>query len=177
MVYNLGAKIYSYENKKPVFNGNVYLMDGVILTGDISFGNDCSVWFNTVIRGDVHYIKIGNKVNIQDLSMLHVTNNKFPLNIEDEVTIGHSVKLHGSTVKKGAMIGIGATVLDGSEIGENSLVAAGALVLEGFEVPPETLVAGIPAKPIRKLKEEEIEKIKSISNHYIDYAKKYFKID
>ncbi len=174
MIFNLGAKIYSYEGKSPEFEGNIYLMDGVKLTGDIKFGNDCSVWFNTVIRGDVHYIRIGNRVNIQDMSMLHVTNGKFPLNIEDDVTIAHSVNLHGSTVKKGAMIGIGATVLDGSEIGEFSLVAAGSLIREGYKVPPETLMAGVPAKPVRMLKSEELDRMNSISRHYIEYAKKYF---
>jgi carbonic anhydrase/acetyltransferase-like protein (isoleucine patch superfamily) len=176
MIYNLGAKIYSYEGKTPEFKGTVYLMDGAKLTGDITFGDACSVWFNTVIRGDVHFIKIGKRVNIQDMSMLHVTNGKFPLNIEDNVTIAHSVNLHGSTVRKGAMIGIGATVLDGSIIGENSLVAAGALVREGYEVPPFTLVAGVPAKPIRKLKDEEIKRISDIGSHYINYAKKYFNL-
>lgn len=176
MIYNLGAKIYSFEDKSPSFKGNVYLMDGVKLTGDITFGKDCSVWFNTVIRGDVHYVRIGDRVNIQDMSMLHVTNGKFPLNIENDVTIAHSVNLHGCTIKKGAMIGIGATVLDGSIVGEGALVAAGSLVREGFEVPANTLVAGVPAKPLRELKDEEVKRIESIGKHYIDYARKYFNL-
>lgn len=174
MIYNQGAKIITYKGISPRINGDIYLMDGVKLIGDITFGMNCSVWFNSVIRGDVNYINIGSNVNIQDLSMLHVTNDKFPLVIEDDVTIAHSVVLHGCTVKKGAMIGIGAKVLDGSIIGENSLVAAGSVVREGYEVPPNTLVAGVPAKPVRKVNDEEIERMKIISSHYLDYAKSYF---
>lgn len=174
MIYNQGAKIYPYLGTKPRFKGDIYLMDGVKLIGDITFGNNCSVWFNTVIRGDVHYIKIGENVNIQDMSMLHVTNNKFPLNIKDNVTIGHSVVLHGCTVEQGALIGIGAKVLDGSTIGENSLVAAGTVVKEKFEVPPRTLIAGVPGKIIKELSDEEIKRFSGIANHYIDYAKNYF---
>ncbi len=116
-----------------------------------------SVWYNTVIRGDVHYISIGKMSNIQDCSMLHVTNGRFPLNIGSKVTIGHSVTLHGCTLKDLCLIGMGAVILDGALVEENSMVAAGAVVTPGFQVPSGKLAAGVPAKIIRDLTDKEIE--------------------
>lgn len=178
MIYNFNnaAGVFEYLEYQPEFKGRAYLFDGAKVIGNVTLGEDVSVWFNSVIRGDVHYIRIGDRVNIQDLSMLHVTNDKFPLNVGDDVTVGHNVTLHGCTVENGALIGIGAKVLDGSKVGENSLVAAGAVVREGFSVPPETLVAGVPAKVMRALTDEEIDKISSSAGSYVNYAKSYFNL-
>lgn len=169
------ASIITFKGISPRIHPSVFLCDGVKIIGDVELGKDCSVWFNTVIRGDVHYIKIGEGVNIQDLTMLHVTNDKFPLNIGNYVSIGHSVSIHGSTIHDYSLIGVGATVLDGSVINSNSLVAAGALVREGFIVPSGVLVAGVPAKILRDLTEDEIIKIKETATNYIKYADEYRK--
>lgn len=178
MIYNFknAAGVFKYLEYEPEFKGRAFLFDGAKIIGNVTLGKDVSVWFNSVIRGDVHYIRIGDRVNIQDLSMLHVTNDKYPLNIGDDVTVGHNVTLHGCTVEDGALIGIGAKVLDGSRIGKNSLVAAGAVVREGFTVPPGTLVAGVPAKIRRGLTDEEISKISSSAESYVNYAKSYFNL-
>lgn len=111
----------------PKFGKNCYVAEGACVIGDVTMGNDCSVWFNAVLRGDVHFIKIGNRVNIQDCCCLHTLNGKAPVILEDDVTIGHHVTLHGCVVHKNALVGMGSTVLDFAEIGEGAIVAAGAL--------------------------------------------------
>ena len=155
----------------PKIGNNVFLASGVKIIGNVEIGDDSSVWYNTVIRGDVHYIKIGKKTNVQDCSMLHVTNGKFPLNIGDKITIGHSVSLHGCTLQDLCLIGIGAIILDGAVVESNSLVAAGALVKQNYIVPAGKLVAGVPAKVIRDLTDEEINDIEAGANRYVEYAK------
>jgi carbonic anhydrase/acetyltransferase-like protein (isoleucine patch superfamily) len=163
-------KIYPYEGMLPKIHKTVFLADGVRIIGDVEIGEYSSVWYNTVIRGDVHYIKIGSMTNIQDCSMLHVTNGKFPLNIGDKVTIGHSVKLHGCTLNNLCLIGIGAIILDGATVEENSMVAAGSVVKPGFIVPSGKLVAGVPAKVVRDLTKEEIEDLEASALRYKKYA-------
>lgn len=167
------ATILEYMGKKPKIHPSCFLCEGVRIIGDVEIGADSSVWFNTVIRGDAHYIRIGERTNIQDMSMLHVTRDYFPTTIGDDVTIGHSVSLHGATLKNGCMIGIGAVVLDGATIGERAVVAAGAVVKEGFEVPPATLAAGVPAKIIRDLNEEDLRKYAEPSINYLKYVENY----
>lgn len=167
------ASIITYKGITPKIHPSVFLCEGVRIIGDVEIGKDSSVWYNTVIRGDVHYIKIGERTNIQDQSMLHVTNGLFPLNIGNGVLVGHSVTLHGATLLDSCLIGIGAIVLDGAVINSNSIVAAGALVKEGFVVPEGVLVAGVPAKIIRDLKMEEIEKIKMMVDRYVGYVAEY----
>ncbi len=164
--------LYPYEGKFPKLAEDVYLFPGVKIVGDVELGKGTNVWFNSVIRGDVHYVKIGEYTNIQDLSMLHVTNGKFPLNIGNKVTVGHSAKIHGCTIEDLTLIGIGAILLDGSYVEKNSIVAAGAVVRQGFRVPSGTLVAGVPAKVIRELTEEEIAYFEVSAKHYAEYAKK-----
>lgn len=143
---NEEVKLFPYQNYYPRISENVFLASGVKIIGNVEIGSNSSVWYNTVIRGDVHYIKIGERTNIQDCSMLHVTNGKYPLNIGNKVTIGHSVSLHGCTLNDLCLIGIGAVILDGAVIESNSIVAAGALVKQNFVVPAGKLVAGVPAK-------------------------------
>ncbi|HSW54503.1 MAG TPA: gamma carbonic anhydrase family protein [Ignavibacteriaceae bacterium] len=164
-------KIFPYRGYLPKLGKNVFLASGVKLIGNVEVGKDSSVWYNSVIRGDVHYIKIGESTNIQDCSMLHVTNGKFSLNIGNKVTIGHSVSLHGCTLQDQCLIGIGAIVLDGAIVESNSMVAAGALVKQSFVVPSGKLVAGVPAKVIRDLTNDEIKDIEAGAHRYVEYAR------
>ena len=164
------GKLIKYKDLFPEIHPSVFLASGVKIVGDVKIDEYSSVWYNTVIRGDVHYIRIGKMTNIQDLSMLHVTNGKYPLNIGDKVTIAHSVKLHGCTVMNSALIGIGAVILDGAVVEEKSMVAAGAVVKQNFVVPSGKLAAGIPARIIRDLSEEEIANLDASAVRYRDYA-------
>jgi len=165
------VKIFPYRGFYPQIGENVFLASGVKIIGNVEIGKNSSVWYNSVIRGDVHFIKIGESTNIQDCSMLHVTNGKFPLNIGNKVTIGHSVSLHGCTLQDLCLIGIGAIVLDGTVVESNSMVAAGALVKQNYIVPTGKLVAGIPARVIRDLTTEEIKDIEVGARRYVEYAK------
>jgi carbonic anhydrase/acetyltransferase-like protein (isoleucine patch superfamily) len=162
--------LFPYLDYYPKLGDNVFIAPGVKIIGNVEIGNKSSIWYNTVIRGDVHYIKIGEYTNVQDCSMLHVTNGKYPLNIGSKVTIGHSVTLHGCTIMDLCLIGIGAIVLDGAVIESNSLVAAGALVKQDFVVPSGKLVAGVPAKVIRNLTNTEIEEFEASAIRYRDYS-------
>ncbi|MCW8848335.1 MAG: gamma carbonic anhydrase family protein [Melioribacteraceae bacterium] len=163
-------KIFPYKNMLPKIHETVFLASGVKLIGDVTIGKNSSVWYNCVIRGDVHYVKIGKDTNIQDLSMLHVTNNRFPLNIGNKVTIGHSVKLHGCRIMDLSLIGIGAIVLDGAIVEEKSLVAAGTVIKPGFVVPTGKMVAGVPGKVIRDLSEAEINDFEASAERYKKYT-------
>ena len=165
------VKLFPYLNYYPKIGENVFLASGVKIIGNVEIGNNSSVWYNTVIRGDVHYIKIGESTNIQDCSMLHVTNGKYPLNIGNKVTIGHSVSLHGCTLNDLCLIGIGAIILDGAVIESNSMVAAGALVKQNSVVPSGKLVAGVPAKVVRNLTDEEILEFEESANRYVQYSR------
>ena len=164
-------KLFPYLNYYPTLGENVFLGSGVKIVGNVEIGDNSSVWYNTVIRGDVHYIKIGQSTNIQDCSMLHVTNGKYPLNIGNKVTIGHSVSLHGCTLNDLCLIGIGAIILDGAIIETNSTVAAGALVKQNFVVPSGKLVAGVPARVIRNLTDEEILDFEESATRYVQYSR------
>jgi len=164
------VKLFPYLKIFPTLGENVFLASGVKIIGDVQIGRNSSVWYNSVIRGDVHFIRIGESTNIQDCSMLHVTNGKYPLNIGSKVTIGHSVCLHGCTLQDLCLIGIGAIVLDGAIVETNSFVAAGSLVKQNFIVPSGKLVAGVPAKVIRNLTDSEIEDIEASSERYKKYS-------
>ncbi len=164
------GKLYPYENKFPIIDKTSFIADGVKIIGEVEIGKYCSVWYNTVIRGDVNYVKIGDLTNVQDLSMLHVTNGKYPLIIGSKVTIGHSVKLHGCVIEDLSLIGIGAIILDGALVQTKSIVAAGSVVKPGFVVPSGKLVAGIPAKVVRDLRDEEIEDLEHSAYRYKKYS-------
>ena len=176
MNYRLNRKqedqIIPYENIYPELHESVFLASGVKIIGDVKIGRNSSVWYNSVVRGDVNYVRIGEDTNIQDLSMLHVTNGKFPLVIGNQVTIGHSVKLHGCKVKDLCLIGIGATILDGAVVESHSIVAAGAVVTPGFTVPSGKMVGGIPAIVIRNLTQEETDDISQSAVRYREYTLK-----
>ncbi len=161
-----------WEGIWPGLHPSVFLADGARVIGDARLGEDVSIWYNTVIRADVHYIEIGARTNIQDLSCLHVENQKFPLILGSDVTVGHSVTLHGCTVHDGCLIGMGAVLLNGCEVGEESLIAAHAIVPEGMKIPPGSLVMGSPAKIRRELSPEERAKIRSSGKKYCGYVRR-----
>ena len=172
--------IYPYKNITPVLGKNCFIAQSADVIGEVTMGDECSIWFGCVVRADVHYIKIGNRVNIQDLSMIHVTHYKKPDKsdgnptiIEDDVTIGHRVMLHGCTIKKACLIGMSATILDGAVIGEESIVGAGALVTKNKIFPPRSLIMGSPAKVIRELKDEEIEELYRSAKRYVEFKNEY----
>jgi len=165
--------IIPYRGIKPRIDPSVFIAEGAQIIGDVEIGRDSSVWFNTVIRGDVHYIRIGERTNIQDNCVLHVTHDTYPLVIGSDVTVGHGAILHAATIKERCLIGMGAKVLDNATVGPYALVAAGALVLENFEVPEGALVAGVPARFKRMLTEEEREQIVQSAQNYVGYVKTY----
>jgi gamma-carbonic anhydrase len=147
--------IYEYKGIKPRLGKDVFLAPGVVVLGDVEIGDGSNIWFNTVIRGDVYWVKIGRKTNIQDLCMLHVTGGRFPLTLGDGVIVGHRAVLHGCTIHNNALVGIGALVLDGAVVEEGAIVAAGAVVTPGTVIPADRVAVGIPARPTRKPTEEE----------------------
>jgi len=165
--------ILPYLGTYPKIDESVFICEGVQIIGDVVLAKDVNVWFNSVIRGDVNYIRIGERTNIQDGCLLHVTYKKYPLNIGKDVSIGHGAILHGCTVKDYVLIGMGAKLLDNCTVNSNSLIAAGALVKENFVVPEGVLVAGLPGKIIRDLTEEEIQMVKERSRSYLTYVNNY----
>lgn len=166
---------YSYKNISPEIPESVFIAPNAIVIGDVVMGEDSSIWFQTVVRGDVNKIRIGARTNIQDGSVLHVTYNKWNLTIGNDVTVGHGSILHSCTIEDSCLIGMGARVLDGAHIGEFSLVAAGSLVREGDKVPRNSLAAGVPAVVKRSLTEEEIDRIKHSAQRYVEYKNVYLK--
>jgi len=168
--YGNEIKKLPYENEFPELEENVFLASGCKIIGDVVIGKDSSVWYNTVVRGDVNYIRIGERTNVQDCSMLHVTNKKHPLVIGNNVTIGHSVTLHGCTLKDLCLIGMNAVVLDGAVVEEKSIVAAGSVVKPYFTIPTGKLAAGVPAKIIRDLTEDEMMEFEKSSERYVKYT-------
>ena len=165
--------ILPYDNTWPQIASTAFLVDNCDIIGDVVIGEQSSVWFGAVVRGDIHYIRIGDRTNIQDLSVVHVTVDTAPTIIGSNVTVGHNVVLHGCTVEDNCLIGMGAKILDGAVIGHNSLVAAGAVVKEGFQVPPGVLIAGVPATIRRDLRPEDLKEIDLSAQRYIDYSAKY----
>jgi carbonic anhydrase/acetyltransferase-like protein (isoleucine patch superfamily) len=171
------VNVLPYRDIFPTLAEDVFIAPGAWVIGDVSIGARSSIWFNTVVRGDMHYIRIGEDTNIQDNSTLHVTAERFPLEIGNRVTVGHRAIVHGCVVEDDCMIGMGAIVMDGARIGRGSLVAAGALVPPGFVVPPESLVMGIPAKIQKRTAEVELVLIRTAGLHYVDLAAEYLKPD
>ncbi len=166
--------IRPFQGMAPKLGSRVFLPDSALVVGDVTLGDDASIWFNCVVRGDVNWIRIGARTNIQDASCLHVSNTTWPLLIEDEVSIAHNVMLHGCTIRKGALIGMSTTIMDGAEIGEGCLVAAGSLVREGFQAPPHSLVAGWPAVVKGPLSEKQRALVRGVWARYVRYKEAYF---
>ena len=164
---------FELDGRRPRVHPDAYIAPTAVLIGDVEVRAGASIWFGVVLRGDVHFIKIGSRTNVQDNCVLHVTGGAHPTVVAEEVTIGHAAIVHGCTVKKGALIGMGSRVLDGAVVGECALVAAGAVVPEGFVVPPRTLVAGVPAKIKRPLTDAELERLDMSWKHYVELQDRY----
>ena len=165
--------IIPFKGKWPKIHETTFLAPSVDIIGDVTVGEKCSIWFQVAIRGDVNWIKIGNRTNIQDHSMLHVTRKTSPLTIGDDVTVGHRVTVHGCTVGNRVLLGMGAILLDDCVIGDDCIVGAGALVTKGTQVPSGSLVIGAPAKVARPLKPEEIAFLKKSAENYVNDSKEY----
>lgn len=165
------ATILPVEGKSPVFGDNCFIAPNATIVGDVEMGNDCSIWFNAVVRGDVNSIRIGNKVNIQDGVVIHGTYKKSGVIIEDCVSVGHNAIIHGCTIRSRVLVGMGAIIMDNAEIGKNSIIAAGAVVLEGTKIESGTIYGGCPARKIKDIPPDLVSgQIDRIANHYLIYA-------
>ncbi|HET6245518.1 MAG: gamma carbonic anhydrase family protein [Bacteroidetes bacterium] len=165
------ALIKTVNGKEPQFGENCFLTENATVVGDVIMGNDCSIWFNAVVRGDVNSIRIGNKVNIQDGAVIHCTYQKTTVNIGNNVSIGHNAIVHGCLIEDNVLVGMGAIVMDNCEIGSNTIIAAGAVVLEGTKVPAGCIFAGVPAKKVKDIKQELITgEINRIADNYLKYS-------
>ncbi|MFR9165323.1 MAG: gamma carbonic anhydrase family protein [Dysgonomonas sp.] len=165
------ALIKEVRGFTPRIGKNVFLADNATIIGDVIMGDDCSVWFNAVLRGDVNSIRIGNRVNIQDGTVLHTLYQKSVVEIGDDVSIGHNVVVHGAKVENGALIGMGAVVLDHAVIGEGAIIAAGSVVLSGTQVEPGSIYAGVPAKFVKKVDPEQSKEMnQKIAKNYLMYS-------
>ncbi len=165
--------ILDYQGKKPLLHPDVYVAPGAMIIGDVEIGAESSVWFNTVIRGDVNPIRIGRATNIQDGSVLHVFHHEGPLTIGDYITIGHGAVLQACTLSHHILVGMNATVLDHAEIGPETIIAAGCLIPEGRRIPCGVMVMGVPGKVVRELTAEERAGIHHSATNYIAYARSY----
>ncbi len=172
--------VHKFKTHMPSLGKNTWVASSADVIGEVTCGDDCSIWFGCVVRGDVHYIKIGNRTNIQDLSMVHVTHYKNndkstgnPTIIGNDVTVGHRVMLHGCTIEDACLIGMSATILDGAVIGKESIVGAGALVTKNKIFPPRSLIVGSPAKVIRELNDEEVAELYASAKRYVEFKKDY----
>ena len=167
------ALIKAYKGMTPRWGRDCYFSENATIVGDVTMGDECSVWFNAVVRGDVAPITIGDRSNVQDGSCIHVTHDTGPTHIGSDVTIGHNVTVHACTIHDGALIGMGATLLDGCVVGRGSIVAAGALVLQHTVIPDGQIWGGVPAKYLKDVRPGQTDNAK----HYVAYAKYYMEED
>ncbi|MEP7037970.1 MAG: gamma carbonic anhydrase family protein [Acidobacteriota bacterium] len=165
--------IKSFENLASKIHETAFIAENAVVIGDVEIGAESSVWFGSILRGDVNYIRIGERTNIQDASVIHVSSKTHPTVLEDEITLGHRVTLHGCYVETGSLIGIGAILLDGVRVGKNSLVAAGSLLTPNTQIPPRSLVMGSPAKVKRELGEDEIKNLEKFWRNYVSLSRIY----
>lgn len=163
------ALIKTYKGVSPCWGDGCYFSENATIVGDVRMGDQCSVWFNAVVRGDVAPITIGDRTNVQDGACIHVTHEIGPTHIGSDVTIGHNATVHACTICDGALIGMGATLLDNCEVGEGAIVAAGALVLQGTKIPPYEIWGGVPAKFIKNTRPGLADN----AAHYVKYAQEY----
>ncbi|MEP6848229.1 MAG: gamma carbonic anhydrase family protein [Acidobacteriota bacterium] len=165
--------IRPFNGVHPKIRETALVTDDAIVIGDVEIGEDASVWFGSIVRGDVNYIRIGARTNIQDGTIIHVSSKTHPTILEEEITVGHRVTLHGCHVERGCLIGIGAILLDGVRIGANSLVGAGSLLTPGTQIPPRSLVLGSPARVKRELSEDELAGLERSWRNYVELKKHY----
>ena len=163
----------TYRGIAPTVATSAFIEDTAVVIGDVAIGSESSVWFNAVIRGDVHSIRIGHRTNIQDLCLLHVTHDTHPLTLGDDITVGHHVVLHGCTIHDRVLIGMGTIIMDGVVIEEDCIIGAGSLITGNIHIPSRSLVTGSPAKVKRLLTDAEIQWIKESAANYIRYAQQY----
>jgi len=169
--------LHHYKGKWPKLGERVYIAEGAQIIGDVEIGDHSSVWFNSVIRGDVYYVRIGRHTNIQDGCVGHVQKDQCALILKDYVTVGHGVMMHGCTIESHCLIGMRATILNDVVVGEYSIVGAGALVTERTIIPPRSLVLGVPAKVKRTLTEEEVARIDEYATRYYQYKETYLTME
>ena len=167
--------IRPFRGIHPRVGERCFIADSAQVIGDVELGPDASVWFNTVVRGDVHRIRIGARTNVQDLCMVHVTSERFGTTIGEDVTVGHHVVLHGCTVGNRVLVGMGAILLDGVEVGDDCVIAAGALLTPGSKVPPGSMVMGSPAKVRRPLSDDERAWLLRSAAHYVELSREYLR--
>ena len=168
--------ILPVKNVLPKFGNNCFLAPNSTIAGDVVMGDDCSIWFNAVIRGDVNSIRLGNKVNVQDGAIIHCTYLKAKTVVGNNVSIGHNAIVHGCVIDDNVLVGMGAIVMDHAKIGSNSIIAAGAVVLESTVVEPGSIFAGVPAKKVKNIPQQMISgEINRIANNYVMYAE-WFKV-
>ncbi len=165
--------ITNYLNKVPKIDPQAYIFRDTTVIGDVTIGKDSSIWFRSVVRGDVNTITIGERTNIQDNSTIHVTTDLFPTSIGNDVTVGHNVVIHGSEIGDRSLIGMGAVILDGCRIGEDCVIAANSVLLGGTEIPAGVLVAGNPGKIKRDLRQDELDHLKRSALNYMKYSHNY----
>lgn len=159
---------------KPVFGSDCFIAENAVIIGQVTMGNQCSIWYNAVIRGDVHYIKMGNKVNVQDGAVIHATYKKSPTNIGNNVSIGHNAMVHGCTINDDVLVGMGAIIMDDCVVESNTIIAAGAVVTKGTHIKSGSVYAGIPAKKVKDISEELVSgEIHRIADNYVEYANWY----
>ena len=168
--------IHPFKGKSPTVHETAFVAYDAIVIGDVEIGEDSSIWFGSVVRGDVNYIRIGARTNIQDHTVIHVNTGTHPTILEDEITVGHRVTLHGCHVETGCLVGIGSIVLDGARVGTRSLIAAGSLVTPNSQIPPRSLVMGSPAKVKRELTDDELDNISRNWKSYVDLKSSYIGI-
>ena len=165
--------IKQFENKQPQLGRNVYISENAAVIGEVMLGNEVNIWFGAVVRGDMHYIKIDSRSNVQDNAVVHVTTAVSPTNIGSGVTIGHGAIIHGCTIEDNCLIGMGSIVMDDAVIGAGSLLGAGTLIPPNMKVPPKSLVVGIPGKVVREVRKDEYEMIIERPGEYIELASVY----
>lgn len=168
------AIIKSVKGLTPKYGKDCYFSENAAIVGEVTMGDECSVWFNAVVRGDVAPVTMGNRCNVQDGAVVHVTNRVGPTIMEDDVTIGHNATVHACTLRRGCLIGMGSTVLDNAEVGVGAVVAAGALVLGGTKIGDHEIWGGVPAKFIKMTHPDQAE---SYAKHYVEYSKWYLEED
>jgi len=165
--------IQSFQNLHPKIHESAYVAADAIIIGDVEIGAESSVWFGSILRGDVNHIRIGARTNIQDGTIIHVSSKTHPTVLEDEITLGHRVTLHGCYIETGCLIGIGSIILDGARVGRNSLVAAGSLLTPNTQIPPRVLVMGSPARIKRELSDEEVTDLERFWRNYVSLSRIY----
>ncbi len=169
--------IYRFKNMIPKIHKSVYVAPSADIIGDVTIGDNSSIWFGAVLRGDIDCIKIGKNTSIQDNAVIHVTGNKYPTVVKDNVVVAHGAILHGCTIEDGVMVGMGAIVLDNAVVGKNSIVAAGALVKSGDKIPEGVIVAGVPAKVVKKIGDNNVDNHKRILTNYSRVREEYLNGD